>query len=84
MKRKIIFYKLDNNRCPIQDLLDSLQGKVARRVVWMLKLLEDLDSIPEKYFKKLESTKYIWECRIRVASNSYRILCFFQIKQKLF
>jgi phage-related protein len=77
MKRNVIFYKTKDNKCPIQDFLDILPGKVAQKVTWIIKLLEDLDIIPATYFKKLVGTKEIWECRIKFGSNSYRILCFF-------
>jgi hypothetical protein len=43
MKRKIIFYKTQYNKCPIQDFLDDLPGKVAQKVIWVIKLLEDLE-----------------------------------------
>ena len=77
MKRTVIFYKTQDNKCPIQDFLDSLSGKVAKKVTWVLSLLQDLDIVPSIYFKKLLGTKEIWECRIRFGINSYRILCFF-------
>jgi hypothetical protein len=48
MKRKIIFYKTQYNKCPIQDFLDDLPGKVAQKVIWVIKLLEDLDIYQEK------------------------------------
>jgi len=77
MKRKVIFYRLTSNRCPIQDFLDNLPGKVVQKIIWVLKLLEELDIVPEEYLKKIVGTKWIWECRIKFSSNSYRILCFF-------
>ena len=77
MKRTIIFYRTRDKKCPIQDFLDSLSGKVARKVSWVLSLLEDFDIVPSTYFKKLAGTKEIWECRIRHGSDSYRIFCFF-------
>ena len=77
MKRNIIFYKTKDNKCPIQDFLDTLPGKVIQKVTWVIKLLEELDIIPAIYFKKLVGTKEIWECRIKLGSDSYRILCFF-------
>ncbi len=33
--------------------------------------------MPSTYFKKLVSTEEIWECRIQLGSNAYRIFCFF-------
>jgi phage-related protein len=75
--RSVIFYKTVDGKSPIQDFLDSLPGKVAQKVTWVLNLLEDLDIIPSSYFKKLGGTEEIWECRIQLGSNAYRIFCFF-------
>jgi len=77
MKRKIVFYRTHDNKCPVKDFLDSLSGKIARKVTWVLNLLEDLDIVPSTYFKKLSGTKEIWECRVRYGPDSYRIFCFF-------
>ena len=77
MKRGVIFYKTAGGKCPVQDFLDSLPGKVAQKITWVLKLLEDLDVVPTSYFKKLVGTEEIWECRVQFGSNAYRIFCFF-------
>ena len=61
----------------MQEFLDSLPGKAAQKVTWVLNLVEDLDVVPSTYFKKLVSTEGIWECRIKLGSNAYRIFCFF-------
>jgi hypothetical protein len=58
--KTIIFYKTADGKCPIQDFLDSLPGKVAQKVVWVLSLLEDLEVVPSTYFKKLVGTEEIW------------------------
>lgn len=79
MNRTVIFYKTADGKCPIQEFLDSLSGKVAQKVLWTLKLLEDLDILPSTYFKKLTGTEGIWECRVQYGSNIYRIFCFFDI-----
>ena len=75
--RTVAFYRTAGGKCPIQDFLDSLPGKAAQKVTWVLKLIEDLEVVPSRYFKKLAGTDEIWECRIRFASNAYRMLCFF-------
>jgi len=76
--KTVIFYKTTDGKCPVQDFLDSLSGKVAQKVAWVLSLLEDLQVVPSSYFKKLVGTEEIWECRIQFASNAYRIFCFFE------
>jgi len=77
MPRTVIFYKTADGKCPVQEFLDSLSGKVAQKVLWTLSLLEDLEIVPSIYFKKLTGTNEIWECRIQYGSNIYRIFCFF-------
>jgi phage-related protein len=77
VNRSVVFYKTADGRCPVQDFLDSLPGRVVQKIVWVLKLLEDLDIVPSSYFKKLMGTDEIWECRIQFGLNAYRLLCFF-------
>ena len=77
VSKTLTFYKTSDGKCPIQDFLDSLSGKAAQKVTWVLKLIEDLDIVPSSYFKKLTGTEEIWECRIAFGSNAYRIFCFF-------
>jgi phage-related protein len=77
VNRTVLFYRTIDGRCPVQEFLDSLPGKVAQKIVWVLRLLEDMDIVPASYFKKLVGTEDIWECRIQFGSNAYRIFCFF-------
>jgi phage-related protein len=75
--KTVLFYRSADGKCPVQEFLDSLPGKVAQKIVWVLRLLEDLDIVSASYFKKLAGTEDIWECGIQFGSNAYRILCFF-------
>jgi phage-related protein len=77
MSRTVTFYRTVDGKCPVQEFLDSLPGKAAQKIVWVLRLLEDMDRVPASYFKKLVGTEDIWECRIQFGSNAYRIFCFF-------
>ena len=77
MHRTVLFYKTADGKCPLQEFIDSLPGKVAQKIVWVLRLLEDLEIVPSFYFKKLVGTEGIWECRIQFGSNAYRIFCFY-------
>jgi phage-related protein len=77
VNRAVIFYKTVDGKCPVQEFLDSLPGKVAQKIAWALRLLEDLERVPSFYFKKLVGTEEIWECRVQFGSNAYRIFCFF-------
>ena len=42
-----------------------------------MKLIEDLDRIPEVYFKHLENTVGLYEIRVQSGTNIFRIFCFF-------
>lgn len=77
MSRSIVFYRTASGKCPIQEFLDSLEGKAAQKVAWVLRLIEDLEIVPATYFKKLTGSDEIWECRIQHGSNAYRLFCFF-------
>jgi len=39
--------------------------------------MEDLDRIPEVYFKHLENTEGLYEMRVQSGTNIFRIFCFF-------
>jgi phage-related protein len=75
MKRAVDFYKTETQNCPVRDFLDSLPGKTAQKITWVLSLIEELDVISEKFFKKLKPHE-IWECRINYKNMKYRILGF--------
>jgi hypothetical protein len=70
--KTIKFHRTTDGKYPVQDFLDSLSGKVAQKVAWVLSLIEDLDVVPATYFKKLVNTEEIWECRIQFGSIAYR------------
>lgn len=77
MPRKIKFYRTRDDKCPIENFLDSLPGKAAQKIIWVLKLIEELEIIPALYLKKLAGTDELWECRIKQGSNIYRLFAFF-------
>ncbi len=76
MKRTVIFYRTNDGNCPVERYLDSLSAEIAKKITWVLNLIEDLDFIPKQYYKKLKGTDDIWECRIQSGSNHHRILGF--------
>ena len=42
-----------------------------------MRVIEDLDRIPEIYFKHLEGTDGLYEVRVQSGSDIFRIFCFF-------
>ncbi len=74
--KEVVFYRTSSGRCPVVEFLDSLESKQARKVTWVLQLLEELDAVPAQYFKKLDGSEEIWEVRVRAGRNTFRILGF--------
>ena len=75
--REIIFYKTQAGKSPIEEFLDSLSSKQAQKVVWVLRLVEEMEIVPRVYFQKMVSTDDLWEVRVRAGSNIFRLLGFF-------
>jgi hypothetical protein len=59
--RTVNFYRLPNGKSPVEKFLDSLTGKQAQKVLWVLQLIEELESVPRQYFKKLADSEEIWK-----------------------
>jgi len=74
--RNIVFYRTESGASPIEDFLNSLSSKQAQRVAWVLRLVEEIDSVPAQYFKKLPGTQDIWEVRVQSGSDTMRLLGF--------
>ncbi|MCF8296830.1 MAG: type II toxin-antitoxin system RelE/ParE family toxin [Melioribacteraceae bacterium] len=52
-----------------------INGKQAQKIAWTLRVIRDLDFVPQEYFKKLKPIQ-IWEVRVQVGNNIFRILGF--------
>jgi len=75
--RTVNFYRTESGKSPVEDFLDSLSGKQAQKVIWVLRLVEELDVVPRQYLKKLVNTDDIWEIRVQFGGNIFRLLGFF-------
>jgi phage-related protein len=75
--RTINFYRRPNGQSPIEEFLDSLTGKQAQKALWVLQLIEELETVPRQYFKKLVDSEDIWEVRVQFGNDIFRLLGFF-------
>ncbi|WPP48470.1 type II toxin-antitoxin system RelE/ParE family toxin [Catalinimonas niigatensis] len=73
-KRELYFFK-----DYFEKFYDEQTEKVQRKILWTLKIIEEMDRIPEVYLKHLKNTSGLYEIRVQVGSNIYRIFCFFDI-----
>jgi len=76
--RTVNFFKTQSGRSPVEEFIDSLNGKQAQKVAWVLRLVEELDVVPIQYLKKLVNTDDIWEVRIQFGGDIFRLLGFFE------
>ena len=44
-----------------------------------LKLIRELDQIPETYLKHIKNSSGLYEIRVQVGNNIFRIFCFFDV-----
>lgn len=72
MKRQIIFYKHY-----FEDFFREQNDKVKEKIIWTLQLIQELERIPETYLKHLENTDGLYEIRVQMGSDIFRIFCFF-------
>lgn len=76
MERRIQFYRTASGQCPVEEFLDSLESRQARKVTWVLQLIEELERIPRQYFKRLSGTDGLWEIRVVTGGDAIRFLAF--------
>lgn len=60
-----------------RDFYQAQSEKVKKKILWTLRVVEELDQIPELYFKHLTGTDDLYEIRAQVGNDSCRIFCFF-------
>ncbi len=59
------------------DFFETLKPDVKRKFNWTLKLIATLDRVPVKYFNHMENTSGLFEIRVEVGSDIYRVFSFF-------
>ncbi|HVA97835.1 MAG TPA: type II toxin-antitoxin system RelE/ParE family toxin [Bacteroidia bacterium] len=59
------------------EFYNSQKVEVQSKIDWVIGLVRTLPIIPEKFFKHLEGTKGLYEIRVKVGSDIFRIFCCF-------
>jgi len=70
--RTIIFYK-----DYFENFFVRQRSKVQNKIIWTFDLIEELQRIPDTYLKNIEDTDGLYEIRVQVGSDIFRIFCFF-------
>lgn len=71
-ERLIIFHKHH-----FQDFYLQQTEKVREKIGYVFRVIKTVDKIPEKFLKHIEGTDGLFEIRIEVGSNIYRVFCCF-------
>ncbi len=59
------------------DFFAQLKPEVKKKFNWTLKLIATQERVPTKFFSHMEGTKGIYEVRVEVGSDIYRVFSFF-------
>ena len=70
--RNAIFYKNYFENFFIQQ-----NNRVKEKILWTIRLIEDVEVVPSIYLKSISGTDGIYEIRIQTGSDIFRIFCFF-------
>jgi len=73
-KRELFFFK-----GYFENFYENQTEKVKKKIIWTLKVIEELDRIPEVYLKHLKNTNGLYEIRVQVGNTIFRIFCFFDL-----
>lgn len=60
-----------------EDFLKRQPTKVQDKIFKIIEAIETLERIPANYLKLLAGTKGLYEARIKLGSDIWRVFCFF-------
>ena len=72
MIREVRFY-----RNYFLDFYSEQNEIVQEKIEFVLDLIRRIEIVPSKFLKKIESSKGLFEIRVKVKSDIFRIFCFF-------
>ncbi len=70
--RNIFYYK-----SYYLDFYSTLNTEVKKKFNWTLQLISVIELVPEKYFSHMTGSSGLFEIRVEVGSNIYRVFSFF-------
>jgi len=70
--REVIAYK-----DYFEIFLKKQPQKVQDKIFKIIEAIETLERVPKNYLKSIQGTKGLYEARISLASNIWRVFCFF-------
>ena len=69
--RKVIAYKNY-----FEDFLKALPEKAQNKVFKIIEAIETFEQVPSHYLKYIKGTEGLFEARVKIGSNIWRVFCF--------
>lgn len=63
-----------------QDFYLKVNNQVKEKIGYVFRIIKSVDKVSEKFLKHIEGTEGLYEIRVQVGSNIYRIFCCFDKK----
>lgn len=60
-----------------EDFLKEQSPKVQTKILQILRIIEEVEVIPERHLKSIKNAKGLFEIRIIFGSDIFRVFCFF-------
>lgn len=60
-----------------ESFLKQQPEKIQNKIYKIIEAIETLERVPENYLKLIRNTKGLYEARIQLGSNIWRVFCFF-------
>jgi phage-related protein len=60
-----------------EDFLKKQPKKVQDKIYKVIEAIETLERVPSNYLRSIKGTQGLYEARIQLGSNIWRVFCFF-------
>ena len=74
--RQVIAYEYH-----FEEFLKDLPEKVQNKIFKVIEAIETLERVPVNFLKQITGTKGLYEARIQLRNNIWRVFCFFDDHQ---
>ena len=64
-----------------EDFLKELPEKVQDKIFKVIEAIETLERVPQHFLKQIRGVKGLYEARIQLGNNIWRVFCFFDNDQ---
>jgi len=60
-----------------EDFLKSLEAPVQNKIFKIIEIIETIEMVPTNYLKAINGVKGLFEVRVQLGSNIWRVFCLF-------